>query len=414
MNPRQPWDGTHGPGVWFWALLATGAFARAFLVFATQGTLDVPLWIEHAAGVSAHGIVGHYREDPFFNHPPLIGFLVAQLWNISQETGIAFRILHRGLVAAFDLANVGLLSWLLVGNPARWLIAGLYAVMPVGVILGAFHGNNDAMIATLALAATIAAARGRPLLAGAVLGAGLWIKLPIVLAAPAIGFALPRWRDRFACALVALTIGVSTYLPALTEAPALVWANVFEYQGLVVRTPGGFWIWGLKTLFFRGFGPTMTAWPAWASALVVHGTGIALGAIVLFAFLRRRERTALGIAKTIAGSYAIFYALIDAWSFQYFAWSAPFWLLAGLPFALASNLFAGGYIWGLYAYLCGDVLLRPAWDFEGLLIWPAWILLLRDLALLTFVTFSFAWMLRAASSEVRWWGRRGSAPTESR
>lgn len=403
-------------GGWFWIAIALGLAARLFLVFATEGTTDVVIWADHASGTAARGLAAQYRaSEAMLNHPPLAVWLMTAAWRISEATGVDFRICMRLPVALADWADVWLLAVLLVGRRERWLVAALYALIPIALVLGAYHGNTDAWIATLLLGAACCAARGRGVACGVLLGVGLALKLPIVLGAPALVFAFPTWRKRFEVVGVALGTALLFYAPILVQDFGAIEEKVFGYRGLVIFTlsrPPTF-VWGLKSTFIGSWGydarvldwagePGLgTPWPAWAPWLVNHGSTLALALIVVFAFLRRRERDARGIALTVAGSYAIFYALVDAWAFQYFAWSMPFWLLARWPFAWAANVFAGGYIYLLYAFVCSDALLRPHWGFNEHPNWPGYLFFFREAALYTFVVFSILWLFRAVRAEIR-------------
>lgn len=403
-------------GAWFWTLFAIGVVARAFCVVGTAGTTDVYIWSEHAAGVAKVGVAAQYRaSELMFNHPPLGAWLMTAAWKLAQSTGIDFRILMRAPVALGDVASIVLLAKLLQGWRERWLIAGLYAVMPIAWVLGAYHGNTDALLATALLGAACLAVRGRVLACGVVLGIGVAIKLPIVLGIPALFFAFPTWRKRALVAAATFVTALALYAPVLIQDFDAVREYVLGYRGLVIfatSDPPKF-IWGLKNTFLALWGfdrrvevrPWMTrqpeSWPDDAYWIVEHGSTLALVLIVVFAFLRRRENDARGVAATIAGSYAIFYALADAWAFQYLAWSMPFWLLARAPFGWAANVFAGGYIYLLYAFVCSDALLRPPWDFDHRSNWPSHLIFFREAALYTFVVFSLVWFVRAARAEIR-------------
>ena len=83
--------------------------------------------------------------------------------------------------------------------------------------------------------------------------------------------------------------------------------------------------------------------------------------MLVFAFLRRRETTASRDRRHDRRHVRDLLCIGEAWAFQYFAWSMPFWMLAGWRYAIASHLFGGGYIYAFYAFVCGDWLLRPKW-----------------------------------------------------
>ncbi len=417
------------PGAWFWTLVAIGAAARAFLACATVGSADVVLWSEHASGVELEGLVSHYATDELFNHPPLISWLISKLYVQCTSLQWPFRAVFRLLISASDLASLALIAAVLRASRWRWVAAGLYAVAPIAIVLSGHHGNTDAVIATCLLGCTLLASRGKVVATGVLLGVSAWIKLPGLLAAPVFGFAFPRWRDRVLCALIAFVVGVSTYFPTWFEArsfvvehpelvagpikldaasaataPNLVWQRVFLYRGMYIHAPDDpvGWIWGLKSLLGRAWGAVSErTWPSWALWWGWHNVAVSLAVMLVFAFLRRRATSAPELSVTIAGVYALFYAGVESWSFQYFAWSMPFWMLAGWRYALSANLLGGLYVYAVYAMVCRDWLLRARWEFNEFPTWPEPLKVFRDIAWASFALFALYWFGRAVVAEIQ-------------
>ena len=389
------------PGVWFWILCVIGLCLRLLLAHGTRGTTDADLWTEHAAGVNTHGLMGHYERDDLFNHPPFIAMVMAKLYVLADRSHIEFRVMYRSLIVLADMLNVWLLVRILANQPWRYLAAGLYAVAPIALVLAGMHGNTDTLVATCWLTTCLAVGRRNPIWAGVGIGIGAWIKLPALFLAPAFGFAFPNWRSRFSCAAVAIMVVASTYLPSVYQNPAILWQRIFGYRGMFISTTGEppIWIWGFKTWFVRLFGANMADWPVARRWFRDHSHWVGLPLLILFGFLRRRSNDAHSLAITVAGSGAIFYAFTETWAFQYFAWSMPFWVVAGPRFGLAANLFGGGYIYGLYAFVCDDWLLRPVWQFGARWDWPLGLILLRDFAHATFVVFALVFLGRAGQTE---------------
>ena len=394
----------------FWILCGIGLCLRLFLATATRGSADAEIWTEHAAGVHAHGLIAQYARDGMLNHPPFMAIVMSKLYAVADHWHIEFRAFYRPLFALVDMLDIWLLLRILADRWWRYLAAGLYAVAPVALVLGAMHGNTDVLLATISLATCLAVGGGRPVLAGLCIGIGAWIKVPALFLAPAFGFAFPAWRDRLVCAAVALAVAVSTYLPWFIQNPALLWQRIFGYRGIFISTASDppVWVWGFKPWFARIFGDGMAGWPDAALWWRDHSYWVSLPLLFLYGYLRRRENSAHSLAVTAAGSYAIFYALSETWAFQYFAWSMPFWFVAGLRFGLAANLFAGGYIYGIYAFVCDDWLLRPYWGFNAPshVHWPFILIALRDLAHGTFAVMAFVCVRRAWRDE--WTGRGAS------
>lgn len=422
-SSRERWSSLDRPGVWFWALVVIGLALRMFLATATRGSTDVELWRDHARGVNALGLVRYYDFAELFNHPPPIGWAMARLWQLARSLDLSFAFVFRTVTSLADLGNVALIARVLRGSRWRWLAAGGYCVAPVPVILSGHHGNTDVLVATCLLGCVLLAARQRAVACGALLGVCAWIKLPGLLAAPAIGFAFSRWRDRVVCALTATIVGAAPLVwiwlsteEFVREHPRrvqsgdnVVLERVLGYRGSVITEPGidASWLWGLRNFIARVWGQRAQEWPAWAWWWEANSAGCALALIVLLAFLRRRSSTALELGATIAGTFALFYASISNFGTQYFAWSMPFWMLAGWRFALAANLSAGAYIYWIYAVATDDWLLRGKFDYVVHL-WPAGLTVVRDLALLTFVVFAAAGLVRAVATELAAWRARSN------
>lgn len=399
-------------GRWFWLLVAAGVVARGFLVIFTSGTYDVEIWESHARAVLANGVVEAYRAVPKLNHPPLACWSVAALLGLSQSTGIPFAILLRAPIATVDMGSAFLLTRLLRESPYRWLAAGLYAIHPVAIVLSAYHGNSDSSIAFFLLLAAICAVRGQAIRTGVAVGASLWIKLPGLLALPALILSFPRWRERIACGVAALVTGVTTYVPMMALDPRLLYQRVFGYRGQFVHTTAWEPIWGPLGLIT----PLLDLGGGARSFLLETGrlwfdydTFVVLVPVLALAWLRSDERSANGIGKTLAACYAVTYGFSTRWAFQYLAWSVPFWLLAGPVFFAGATLLAGAYLYGLYAWLCGDLLLRGPWDFVGHPYWPLALRSVRNAGVLFFMASTCVDLVRAARA--RSGGRTQAAPT---
>lgn len=393
-------------GVWWWGALVLGAGVRAFLVAGTEGTLDVPIWEAHATGTRRFGLVGYYAEQEVFNHPPFMGSVMAAGWARAISLGIPFEIFLRAPFALLDLATALLLSRLMMGSPGRHLVFAAYWLNPLAILFSAYHGNTDSAVAFFALLGVAAAARGRPLAAGLAVGLGMSVKLPTFLVAPALFFALGGGRRRWVFAVTAVGTAAVMALPVLLQAPGLLYERVLAYPGLRVESPGGTPIWTLWDVLggisvlpvalrptFEALSSLHASWNSW----------ICLGAVVLLSWLRRHERGVRGLGSTVLGSYLTFYAFNhNFFSFQYLAWSVPFWFFAPPLFVVVASVAVGGYVYGAYALFCGDWLLRGKWDFYGHPHWPGWLVVLRDASLIAvlsqvLVTFASALTSRRRS-----------------
>jgi hypothetical protein len=196
--------------------------------------------------------------------------------------------------------------------------------------------------------------------------------------------------------------------------------RVFGYQGWYIHTVGRppTFIFGPKNFLFRAFGYDLKRWPSlalWWLDLRPRGASpdaarqpavdrsrwVALVLMLALAALRRRERATVEIGATVALCFALFYGLVESWTFQYFAWSMALWVLLPPRSALAAHVIGGGFLYATYAYLCGDPWLLAPWDFLGHRKWPPWLTLWRDVANATFIVLGAVALGRAILVEWR-------------
>jgi len=397
------WSWLLRPGAWFWLALALGAAIRFYLVVFTEGTYDVGIWQEHAAGVHKLGLIGYYHFNQDMNHPPFIAVAAAFAGQLANFTGIPFRILLRAPFALLDAGTTLLLLGLWWHKPWRFAVAACYWLNPLSLIFSAYHGNTDSAVAFSVLLCVWLLSREKTIAAGTALGAGFWIKLPGELAIPALVFFIPGWRKRLIFLFATGMTALLTYVPALIQDAGIIHANVFGYRGQRLQTTADMPVWGLRVLI-SSFLPAPDEWPAsgirLANFVLHHSWLIAVLLLLLLAWLRRSCRSASEVCATIAASYTIIYGFTDNWAFQYFAWSVPFWFFVRPPFLIPATILAGGYIYSLYWFLCGNPWLSGKWDFIGHPAWPEMVMVFRNLAMLFFFVSAWVFLISALREQI--------------
>ena len=377
------------PGIWFWVAIAIGAALRFYLVVFTEGTKDVEIWGDHADNVHELGLIGYYRYDFGANHPPLISYVQSLLYRASEATGLPYRILLRAPFALLDAGTTFLLVALLGAIRYCWLLAAAYWLHPLAIIFSAYHGNTDSSIPFFLLLCIWLLSRENLMGAAAVAGASLWIKLPGILAFPALVLLINGWRRRLIFLGVAGATAIATYLPAIIQDARTVMTAIFGYHGEPLHTTGFVPVWGPKVLLFS-FIALPDKWPESSHGPILfflnHSWQLAVALVLLLVWLRRARQSVPEVCATVGMLYVVIYGFSDNWAFQYFAWSIPFWFFLRRWFLVTATALGTGYIYSLYWLLCGNPWLLGKWDFVGHPNWPWPVLLFRNLAVLFFFT----------------------------
>ena len=68
-----------------------------------------------------------------------------------------------------------------------------------------------------------------------------------------------------------------------------------------------------------------------------------------------------------------------------------------------TSILASAYLYGLYAYLSGGLLLQGRWDFIGHPLWPATLVWLRDQSVLVFLGSGGSALFCATRNGLRNW-----------
>ena len=388
-------------GIWFWLVIALGAALRFYLVVFTDGTQDVAIWERHARDVREQGLIAYYHGDASANHPPFISEVESWLVAASDATGVPFRILLRAPFALLDLGTTFLL--LLLFGECRWrfLAVATYWLNPLSIIFSAYHGNTDSAVAFFLALCVWLLEKNKLFVAAIALGVSMWIKLPIVLAIPAFVLFIPDWRKRFQFLAIAGVVALATYVPALIQDPTIVSKNVFGYRAQILHTTAGVPAWGPRVLLFSIIARAQS-WPVSFRAPILsfleNSRLIALAFALLITWLRRNDRAVSEWCATLAMIYIIVLALSDGFSFQYFAWSLPFWFFLPRWFFIPAIILVSGYIYFLYGYLCGNPWLLGVWDFNGHPQWPFSIVAIRNVAYLLFCAATI-WFVTSTTSQ---------------
>ena len=382
----------------FWTAILIGAALRVYCVAFTNGTGDMDDWEDHAQQVVNRGLIGYYHANSYANHPPFISEVGALILQIATVTRIPFRILFRAPFACLDAGNALLLFALFPRSRWRFLATACYWLSPTAILISAYHGNTDTAVAFFLLLTVWLGTKERVLSSGAAFGASLWVKLPGILALPALLTLFRRWRIRGVFLLVAFVTALSTYLPALIRDYKIVYTNVFGYRGLILQTATGIPLWGPSVLLFSTLAP-IQAWPEKYLGptlfFLEHSWYIAIAAILVLSWLRRNRSSPEEVCATIGMAYAVLFGFSDYWAFQYFAWALPFWFFLRWWFSIPAVLLTSAYLYSLHWLFCGNGWLLGEWDFLGHPNLPLLVLIIRNTAVSFFFVSACLFLILA-------------------
>jgi hypothetical protein len=265
-----------------------GCWVRAFFL-PSAGSWDVDYWRTAMVEAATHGVAGAYggaddvppghllaqlrgRERVsapndlgraiVVNYPPLaVALWAASARVVAGRAGRLEPIEADALASklpslAGDLAAVAVLLWIHRRRPWRAAaLAAVYWATPLSWLNSAVQGYQDGAYAPLLVIALVAAAHGLGFWAGAALGAAAMIKLPALIAAPAVAGALiagsgvPLAAKRVALAagggLAVLAATFAPFARAGTLAAAIVHVNSIWLPGpLSGGSPNLWWLAG--------------------------------------------------------------------------------------------------------------------------------------------------------------------------
>jgi len=333
-------------------LAVAGALRLAPIVLADRMVADVLRYhrvATHVLDVSWNP----YAAPRLYPYPPVWVWVEAGSEWVARHTGWSFAVLVKLPVLAADMAIVALLA---AGGTrtARGLApAWIYALHPVSVLVGAFHGQFDAVALFFVLLAVFTFEAGRRDASALALAAAIALKsfpvllLPVFLLTPGLTV---RGRMRFAAlAMVPVVLLLVPY--ALADFGALR-RELFGYGGIADLGWIGFWR-GLR-LLHTGVLARSEA-PFWGGLVAVSKILTVLAeAALLAAIASRRVRWPLAQACLAALlAFLVFYGSVSA---QYLLWVVPFGVWFPDRFAAVHGIVSTMALVGLYSFLAPGIL----------------------------------------------------------
>jgi hypothetical protein len=293
-----------------------------------------------------------YAAPRLYPYPPVwMWFEAGSEW-LARRTGASFALLVKLPVLAADLGLVALLGAMGRARGLGLAPAWTYALHPVALLIGGFHGQFDALALLPLLVSTRVFEAGRFDRAALALAAAIAVKSFPVLLLPFFLLALPgsAARIRF-LAIATVPVGLCLLPFALADLGALR-RELLAYGG--VADFG--WIGLVRGLRFlsRGVLERSEAF-YWPNAVAV-GKGFFLSVLAAaFVFTaRRRARPPLDrVAVLVFLAFLTFYGALSA---QYLLWVVPFAALSFGRLAAVHAAASTAALVGFYAFLAPGVL----------------------------------------------------------
>ncbi len=331
----------------FVVILALGLGVRELLAWYSIGSADtMNLFPFGQRLVDGRGLCAVYGEPIGHNYGPMsacwiAGAIGAGNWldrHAPGRWGWYPFVLRQPMILG-DLLSAVLLYriWRGRGETTAIAVATLFLFVPVSILISAFHGNYDSLVAMLCLlSCDLLGRQKRPLLAGAALGLAINVKpLPVLFVLPMLACCRNRrelWRFVAGLALLALPFvpplvlcgsdflnSVAGYHPEPDN-----W-GVFEFLREAMRRP-----------------ELSAAAQAIERAYSERGRFLVIGAMVLLAVWTRRTKAQPLHVMACAASLFLLFA--SGFGLQYLAIATP------LLFAISPTCgFAYGLTAGLFA-----------------------------------------------------------------
>jgi 4-amino-4-deoxy-L-arabinose transferase-like glycosyltransferase len=341
-------------------VVALAAAACKLLIAAnTLGTNDVFNFYEFAKGVREFGPIGMYGHHmvegrhafPVYNHPPLIGWMLATINWLTDHTDLSFQFLIRVPASLADIVTTVLVFELVRIRKSldeATAAAVFVACSPALIIVSGFHGNTDPVFIMFTFLSFYLLFTNRPaFLAGLAFAAAMSVKIVPIVALPVLLLVAVRsGRRRVVQFLVgSAVVFVILWVPVLMHRWTPFTHEVLGFKGYSGR-------WGIVEIAkLAGFSTSAvrTLQDSGRTLLLLASAGIPL-----FVAWRRKEETipAFGLSFVLvlllstgtAGRYLV-WAVAAAFLINFWA-AAVYDLASGLFLLVVYSRWNGAPPWG--------------------------------------------------------------------
>jgi len=316
------------------------------------------------------------REDPLatlpryqWNFLPFSAYLLAA----ELKTGLPWEVAVKLLPVSCDVATIGLLGRF-ARPPVRGNAQLIYALLPLAILVSAWHGQIEPIAIALGLSALLLARQRRVLWAGIALGLSIASKTWPVLFAPGVLSDIPRtrWWQAAAAAVAVIAALLASIRLFLHDSLRHAVQVIINYRSFV-----GSWGWTgvLRYLHLAdaGYtGPRVNEFQHLGTLLTVVTV-----AVVLLVF-RRCSAPDLTLALILA-----FLAITAGFGPQYLLWPAALLCVSRRPAGYVYLFLASAYTGFFYLYAFPN--------HESLNSWPGALLQVGSILLIAAAIASMPW-----------------------
>lgn len=328
-------------------ILVLGALLLRLAVgYLLWGSRDITIQVHSSQVINAGG-------SAWTSKLPIGYYLPALMQLLAHKTGLPEHVAQKLPAIAGDLL-VAVLLWSLArrirhGRP--WVWPAVFLFNPVAVILSAYHGNVDPLMAAAMLWALLLRHSQQNASSGVALGLGVLMKPTAIFAAPALALPLKGGGIRAGIAMV-VTVVATCFPFAYFDS---------EFGRFLSGYGGPYGSWGFP-LILRQLdqnlgshmpGSVATIFRIANEALAAHGRLMLLAILAMWSLYLMNWcdlSSPRARAAAVAATFLLFYLFAPGWGPQYLSLCLPFLLIASTRLTLAFSAAVTPYLLATYAY----------------------------------------------------------------
>ncbi|HEX7830360.1 MAG TPA: glycosyltransferase 87 family protein [Thermoanaerobaculia bacterium] len=325
------WLGRNGKLI---VIFLTGLLCRLIVSVMFFGSHDVTVQIHHAYMIRV-GLPAWTSKLPVAYYVPPAMAIVAEKTNIPKHVAQELPAIAGDLLAAFLLVGIASRRG---RERERWLWPAIYLLNPVTIILSAYHGNIDPVMAAMMLWSLDLRWRDKPIASGLAIGLAIAMKPTALLALPVL-LIPPRRKGNIALGATGILFPIAICVPFAMTDPT--------FGRFLLTYSGMYGNWGVSMLFRQSENVAKQLFDApeivrnilYALNEALQSVGKYLLALILVDWLihltrRWRIDSFEKNAAAMAATYLVFYVFATGFGPQYLCFAVPFLLIASTRLSL--------------------------------------------------------------------------------